>query len=255
MQFGVCAGPEEAAWIAAAGADFVEGHVQAFLKPVDLAWKPPMPPASLPIPVAAYNCFLPGAYKVTGPDTDEKRLAAYARRAFARAHAMGSSVIVFGSGAARMIPAEWPREKAEEQLVEAMRIVGPLAAAQGITVVMEPLNRGETNILNSVAEGLHYLRRAKADGVAVLCDFYHLTLEEEPLENLDAARGLLAHVHVAEPVGRGPPGSGPTDFRPFFARLKAIGYDARISLECKWDDMKTQLTPCLEFLHGEWEAA
>ena len=205
--------------------------------------------------MAAYNCFLPGACKVTGPDTDEKRLAAYAQRAFSRAHAMGSSVIVFGSGAARTVPDGWPREKAEEQIVEAMRIVGPLAAAEGITVVMEPLNRGESNILNSVAEGLHYVRRAKTDGVAVLCDFYHLTLEEEPLEDLDAARGLLAHVHVAEPVGRGPPGSGPTDFRPFFARLKAIGYDARISLECKWDNMKTELKPCLEFLRRQWEAA
>lgn len=255
MQFGVCADPADSAWIPSAGADFIEGHVQAFLKPADEAWTPPVAPEALPLPLAAYNCFLPGDLKVTGPDADTKRLAAYAKRAFARARQMGSSVIVFGSGAARMIPAKWPREKAEDQLVEAMRVVGPLAKTEGITVTMEPLNRGETNILNSVADGLYFIRRAEAEGITVLCDFYHLALEEEPLENLDAAKGILSHVHIAEPVGRAAPGPNMTDYKPFFAKLKGIGYDARISIECTWDDMKSQLAPSLAFLRQEWEAA
>jgi sugar phosphate isomerase/epimerase len=255
MQFGVCADPEDAAWIPSAGADFIEGHVQKFLKPAEETWEPAVGPDALPLPLAAYNCFLPGDLKVTGPNVDTKRLAAYAARAFARARRMGSSLIVFGSGAARMVPGGWPHEKAADQLAKAMRIVGPLAHAEGITVAMEPLNRGETNILNSVADGLHYVRRAKAEGLTVLCDFYHLAVEEEPLGNLDAAKGLLSHVHIAEPVGRVAPGPNMTDYRPFFAKLKAIGYDARISLECTWDDMRSQLAPTLEFLRREWEAA
>jgi len=60
---------------------------------------------------------------------------------------------------------------------------------------------------------------------------------------------------VADPLGRIAPHPGGTNLRPFFAKLKAIGYDKRISLECSWEDLKKQLRPTLEFLRSEWEAA
>lgn len=255
MQFGVCGSPVDGPWMKAAGADFIEAHVQAFLKPMDTAWTPEVAPEALALPVDAYNCFLPGNLPVVGPAVNLDAVRSYVERACARARQMGSSVIVFGSGGARKVPDGWPREKGEEQLVESMRVIGPVAKAAGITVVMEPLNRGETNLLNSTAEGLGYIRRAAAPGIAILADFYHFTLEKEPLDDLDRAGPLLAHVHMAEPVGRIAPGPAMTDYRPFFHRLKAIGYDARISLECGWKDIRTQLGPTLEFLRKDWKAA
>jgi sugar phosphate isomerase/epimerase len=254
MQFGVCASPEDAAWIKAAGADFLEANVQAVLAPMDAARRPP-DPAALVLPIAAYNFFLPADLRVTGPDVDAARLATYADRACRRARASGASVIVFGSGAARKVPDGWPRARAEEQLVEAMRLAGRAAAAAGIIIAMEPLCRAETNVLNSISEGLALLDRARAPGLAILCDLYHLAAEQEPLADLDAAAGRLAHVHVGEPVGRGPPRPGGTACRDFFAKLKAIGYDSRVSLECGWTDMRKELAPALEFLRQEWRAA
>lgn len=255
MQFGVCAAPEDAGWMKTAGADYVEGHVQNFLRPMDVAWQPPVARPSVALPLPAYNCFLPADQKVTGPDADAARLAAYAARACSRARQMGSTIIVFGSAAARNVPEGWPREKAEDQLVAAMRVVGPIAHAAGITIAMEPLNRGESNILNSTAECLEYIRRADAVGLAILCDLYHFTLEKEPLDNIELLKGLVVHAHVAEPVGRTPPRAGMTDLGPCFARLKAIGYDARMSIECNWNDVRAELGPTLEFLRKEWAAA
>jgi sugar phosphate isomerase/epimerase len=255
MQFGVCAGPEDSAWIEKAGADFVEGHVQLFLKPIDETWQPPVPRAALAVPLAAYNCFFPAEMRITGPGVDLAKVRAYAERACSRASQMGSTIIVFGSGGARKVPDGWPRDKAEAQLVEAMRVVGPVAAASGITIAMEHLNRGETNILNSLDEGMEFIRRAAAPGISILCDFYHFTLEKEPLESLARTKGLLTHVHIAEPVGRVPPGPGMTDYRPFFRGLKALGYDARISIECSWTDIHAQLAPTLDFLRKTWRSA
>jgi sugar phosphate isomerase/epimerase len=255
MHFGVCANPADSSWIKEAGADFIEALVQPFLRPADAHWQPPVPRDQLAVPLVAYNTLFPADLRITGPGVDPMRIKGYVARACRRAHEMHSSIIVFGSGPARKYPDDWPRAKAEEQLIDAMRIIGPLAKSFGIVVVMEPLNRGESNILNSVAEGLSLLRRAKAPGLKVLCDYYHLALEHEPLENLDDTRGLLAHVHIAEPEGRTPPRPGLTDFRPFFAKLKQIGYDARIAVECNWQDMKTQLAPTLEYLRQEWAAA
>ncbi|MCX5682889.1 MAG: TIM barrel protein, partial [Planctomycetota bacterium] len=155
----------------------------------------------------------------------------------------------------RNIPDGWPREKAEEQLVEAMRIIGPLARMAALTIAMEPLHKGESNLLNSVTEGMDYLRRARAAGVSILADFYHMALENEPMEALDGTARLLSHVHIAEPQGRIAPRPGGTSLRPFFAKLKAVGYDKRISLECSWEDLKKQLAPTLKYVRAEWEAA
>jgi len=255
MEFGVCTGPENADLCYAAGADFLEAHVQNFLMPADPLWQKPLDPQTLPIPIAAYNCFFPADLKITGPNVDMNRLKVYAVRACKRANEMGSSVIVLGSGGARNIPDGWPREKGEEQLIEAMRLIGPLAKMSSLTVAMEPLHTGESNILNSVAEGMDYLRRARTAGVTILADFYHMALENEPMDALDGTARLLSHVHIAEPQGRVAPRPGSTNLRPFFAKLKAIGYDKRISLECSWEDLKRQAAPTLKYVRAEWEAA
>jgi D-psicose/D-tagatose/L-ribulose 3-epimerase len=255
MQLGVCTDVANAAIAKAAGADFIEGHAQQLLRPADPLWQKPVDPKTLPIPLAAYNCLFPGDLKITGPSAETLKIKAYAAKACKRCREMGSSVLVFGSGAARRIPDGWPREKAEEQLVETLRVIGPLAREAGLTIALEPLNRGESNILNSVAEGLEYLRRARTAGLTMLCDFYHMALENEPIDVLDQAGKLLSHVHVAEPNGRVAPKPRGTDLRPFFAKLKGIGYDKRISLECSWEDLGAQLPATLEYLRATWQAA
>jgi len=254
VQFGVCAGPDDGGWIKKAGADFLEAHVQNFLRPMDEVWQPSVARADLPLPIAGYNCFLPNGVRMTGPDANLSLVEAYARRACERAAEMGSEFIVFGSGGARKVPDGWQREKADEQITACLRAIGPIAADAGVTIVMEPLNRGDTNVLNEIPETLEAVRRADAPGVAVLCDLFHFSLENEPLEHLDACRGLLAHVHIAEPDGRVPPGPGMSDYRPFLRKLKEIDYDRRISIECTWTDMRAELAPSLEFLRDEWAA-
>jgi len=255
MQFGVCTPAANSAIVQAAGADFTEGHVQQFLRPADALWQKPLDPKTLPVPIAAYNCLLPGDLKVTGPAVDLLKIKAYMARACKRCRETASSVLVFGSGAARSIPDGWPRDKAEEQFVEVMRLMAPLAREAGITISLEPLNRRESNILNSVAEGLDYLRRARVAGITILCDFYHMAVENEPLDAIGQTGRLLSHVHMAEPKGRVAPRPGGADLRPFFAALKSIGYGRRISLECSWEDLATQLGPTLEYLRAEWAAA
>jgi sugar phosphate isomerase/epimerase len=255
MLFGVCTGPENASIAKDAGADFIEAHVQNFLKPADAMWQPPVAREALPVPIAAYNCFFPGDMRLTGPNVNLLVIKAYTARACRRAHDMHSAVIVLGSGGARKIPDDWPREQGEEQFVQVLQTIGSVAKALGIAIVLEPLNKGETNLMNTVAEGMDLLRRSRAPGVKMLVDFYHLALENEPLDHLDDTKGLLAHVHIAEPKGRVAPAPGLTDIRPFFAKLKALAYDHRISLECRWEDMKKQLAPTLAFLKQEWAAA
>ena len=248
IRIGVCTGPENAALLKEAGCDYVEAGARAFLKPDEAEWKPAVNLETLPLRIEAYNGFLPGDLKVTGPAVDLERLKTYVTRACERAKRVGSSVIVWGSGASRKIPDGWDRAKAEEQFVAALGLAGPIAAANGIVLAIENLPTRETNIANTTVEAMGYMRKAAADGIALMVDLSHFSTMNEPLENLDACKDLLVHVHV----GAADP---PLKQKQQLGRLKANGYAARMSIERGLRDLKNGLKPAVEALRKTWAEA
>jgi sugar phosphate isomerase/epimerase len=184
----------------------------------------------LPVPVT--NLFLPAALKVTGPDVDRARQMAYVTKAFARLERLGTQIVVFGSGGARRVPDGFPKEQAFQQLVEFGRRIAPEARAHGITIAIEPLRRAETNIINSAAEGLSLVNAIDDPNFQLMVDFYHLASEEEDPAIIVRAGSHIRHLHVANPNGRVFPRTRDEyDYAPFFAALRTIGYDKRISVE------------------------
>src|SRR5260370_37324119 len=104
----------------------------------------------------AANVLLPGTLKVVGPETRPDELSDYASTALDRACRLGISVLVFGSGASRVVPAGYSRERALKQFENAVRIVGEQASARGLTLAVEPLNSREPDLLNSVGEAAEF---------------------------------------------------------------------------------------------------
>ncbi|MCS7222568.1 MAG: sugar phosphate isomerase/epimerase family protein [Anaerolineae bacterium] len=256
MRFGCCTTIENGPLAAQAGYDFIELNVCRDLQPEtpDEEWAPIRASLEvLPLPVVAFNVLLPGDLKVTGPHVDPGRIRRYLYTAFERAGALGGEVIVFGSGGARTVPEGFPRETAWQQLVQFVRWAGDAAQAVGMQVAIEPLNRGESNVINSVLEAVELAKAADHPAVRVLADLYHLVLEGEPIQDLIAADEWLVHVHVADAERRFP-GSGSFPYPAFFGALKAIGYDQRISVECHWDDFATEGPRALAFLRQTWAA-
>ncbi|MCX5649049.1 MAG: sugar phosphate isomerase/epimerase [Planctomycetota bacterium] len=249
IRIGVCTGPENAALLKEAGCDYVEAAARSFLKPDEAEWTPPGDLGSLALRIEAYNSFLPGDLKITGPAVDLERLKTYVTRACERAKRVGSSIIVWGSGGSRKIPDGWDRAKAEEQYVAALGLAGPIAAAQGLTLALEPLPTRETNIANTTVEAMGYIRKAGAEGIALMVDLRHFTTMNEPLENLDACKNLLVHSHVGDPL------SNPDRLKQQLGRLKANGYAARMSIEGGVKDLKNGLKPAMEVLRRTWAEA
>ena len=156
---------------------------------------------------------------------------------------MGIGIVVYGSGASRQVDEGFARARAEQQFVEALRTVGPPAAAAGVTVVVEPLNTAECNLINSVTEGAEAVRAAGHPHVMLLADLYHMLREDESPAAIERAGALIRHVHVAERAQRTPPGVAGDDFRPFLRALVGTGYAGAYSLECRWRDQLAQAPP------------
>ena len=174
MKLGVCAQPEAAAVLAAAGFDYMEVNVVRDLQPElpdDAVAAQLTALRDLPLPAPVANVFLPGALKLTGAAVDLAAVERYVRTAFARAAAAGIEIIVFGSGAARRIPDGFDRARAWAQLVDFGRLIGPLAVDHGVTIAVEPLNYAECNVLNTVAESQQYVRDVDHPGVRLLVEF------------------------------------------------------------------------------------
>ncbi len=243
MRLGICAGLEQAAAVRAAGGDFVELNVQAWLAPAkrdDEFEGRAEETFKAAVPAEAANCFYPASHKVVGPEVNMPELLRYARAAFERAQACGIAVIVFGSGGARAIPEGFSRGRAEEQFAGLLRQLGPLAADRGVTVVVEPLNRKECNFINSLAEGAEAVRAAGHPGVRLLADFFHMALEDESPDEVGRFAELLAHAHTAEKEGRRAPGNSGDDFRPYLRHLVSCGYQGRLSVEAGWRDLAAE---------------
>ena len=103
MRVGCCTKLDDIGRLAQAGFEYAECTVSA-LKPEedDVACAPIL--AALrasPLPVWAFNVFMPGDIKIVGPQVDEARLHRYAERALERIHAVGGRLLVFGSGGAQ----------------------------------------------------------------------------------------------------------------------------------------------------------
>lgn len=258
MQFGLCVPLEKAGEVLAAAPDFLEEHIQNFLKPAEpeaaFAENRARAAAS-PLPVPAANCFLPGTLKCVGPEVDLAALERYAATAFARAQTVGLEVFVLGSGGARKIPEGFPPERARAQFIELLRRLGPLAARHNVTIVVEPLNKGETNFINSLAEGAEAVKAAAHPNVWLLADLFHMLRDHEPPGEIVRFGPLLRHVHLAENEKRAAPGTKPEDFRPYFRALKAAGYDRRMAIEPSWTDRRRESVLALQTVRQQWAEA
>lgn len=201
------------------------------------------------LPVPAMNLFLPATLKVTGPDIDRDQQMAYVRKAFARLEQIGTTIVVFGSGGARQVPAGFSKDEALRQLVEFGRRIAPEARARGITIAVEPLRPEETNIINSAAEGLALVEAIGDPNFQLMVDFYHLASVKEDPSIVVRARDHLRHLHMANPDGRVfPRAAGEYDYAPFFAALRTIGYDRRISVEASTKDFTGDAPQAITFL-------
>jgi sugar phosphate isomerase/epimerase len=124
------------------------------------------------------------------------------------------------------------RETAMAWLTDALDDLGEHAARHGVPLIYEPLNRYETNMVSTQADGASLLRSLKTKNVKLLADLFHMNIEEPDVAaSIRASASAIGHVHVAD-SNRRPAGNGHTDFAPIAAALRDIGYAGYVSAEC-----------------------
>lgn len=115
-----------------------------------------------------------------------------------------------------------------------VRWAAQLAARQGASIVVEPLNPVDNGacLIQRVDDALAFVERVGEDNVGVQFDTYHLGRTEPDLAGAARRAGpLIRHVQLADDPGRGRPGSGEIDFASVVLALQDAGYDGCLGLE------------------------
>jgi sugar phosphate isomerase/epimerase len=255
---GYCVGLKGLETAKAAGFDYVELGVTEIVALSDADFDTAAEQAKkVGIPTPNANLFLPATFRLTGPDavSPDEQLA-YVKKAFPRLNRLGVRILCFGSGGARRVPDGFSKEEAFAQLVAFGKRIAPEARANGITIVIEPLRRQETNIINTTSEGLALVKAVGDPNFELLVDFFHLASEKEDPAIILEARDHIRHLHMANPQGRVFPQQWEEyDYAPFFANLRQIGYSGRISIEASSKDVPGEAPRAIALLRRAFSGA
>ena len=186
----------------------------------------------------AVNGFLPKKLY-----SNYKELVSYAEKAFKRMNKLGIETAVFGSGKYRKITFEFMRKKRMAILTDYLRTIGDFAYENGVTITIEPLNRKETNVFNTVGETCEFVRELNHPAVVSLADIYHMGLVGEDLSVIEKEKDFIKHIHVSEKnrAMPGQPGKGEESYlKDFFNIINALPYDNKISVEADLKDLGKQ---------------
>ena len=109
--------------------------------------------------------------------------------------------------------------------------VAETAKAAGVTLNLEIVNRFESNLLNTAAQGLAFIEDTGSDNIFLHLDTFHMNIEEADVGlAIRHAAKKIGYVHIGE-SHRGFLGTGNIDFAAIFDALTAIGYSDDLSFE------------------------
>lgn len=140
-------------------------------------------------------------------------------------------------GKARLVSPE--QKKTEwERAVTNLHKVCQMAEAQGLEIALEPLNRFETDLINTTEDLMRLIRDINHPAAKVLLDAFHMNIEEPDIEKAILSAGdKLIHVQVSENY-RGTPGTGQTRWDAYKRGLEKAGYSGAVSIESFTPDIK-----------------
>ncbi len=177
-----------------------------------------------------------------GPDRDlssedeavHDAALAYLRRCIDYAEALGSPFVsgpmYAAVGNTRLLDEKARREQ-WMRAVGGLRVAAAYAAERSVKLAIEPLNRFETDLVNTVDQGLRLIEDIGADNVGLLLDTFHMNIEEKDIPAAIArAAGHIVEFHACS-NDRGTPGEDHLPWSRIAEALRAARYDGPVVIE------------------------
>ena len=141
------------------------------------------------------------------------------------------------TGTTRFLSDEARRDQWERAVVSLKRAAA-YAAERGVKLAIEPLNRFETDLVNTVDQGLRLIEDVGADNVGLLLDTFHMNIEEKDIPAaIRRAAGRIVEFHACA-NDRGTPGEDHQPWREIAATLSEVGFEGPVVIEAFTPEIK-----------------
>lgn len=194
------------------------------------------------------HAAVPAHIRMTGWSMDLNRVKEYFSCLARRMEVLKVRYLGIGSPASRTLPLDFSQERADQQM-RAVLAEASRAYPQGL-VLLESLNTGETNYINTIAHAARVVDGLDASRVGLVLDVYHLVLCGEGLDAVTKeVAGRIHYMHIADPVGRAFPSysTDPSLFDLTRRAARATGVE-EIAIEAKTKNLAQDAKRALDIL-------
>lgn len=176
--------------------------------------------------------LLPKNGRVVDTDDPFRPFVEYLTTGFNRARQLGTRIVILGNAGARNVNRGFSRELALSRLLAFCQAAANLASEYDISICLEPLNRTQSNLINTVAEAAEIAAAAGRPNFGLVWDYYHFLVEKDDICDVRKYASLIKHCHTAALLRRGIPDAEEQD--ELIRCLRDIGYGGRVSFEFDW---------------------
>ena len=147
------------------------------------------------------------------------------------AQLMGAKLVIVVPAAVSKLTPSLSKKEDWKNSVKAVQEVAKYAEKKDILLAVEPINRYETYLVNSIQDALYYAREVNSSHVKIMADTFHMNIEERDIqEAIRIAGNNLINVHIAD-SNRCSVGRGHINFKALIKALKEINYQYALTLE------------------------
>jgi sugar phosphate isomerase/epimerase len=133
-------------------------------------------------------------------------------------------------------------------LIDVLGRLGEYAQKEGVELLLEPLNRYEDYLVNTLAQAAGLIADVGSPAVRIVADTYHMNIEEaDPAAALLAVAPYIGHLQASD-SNRLEPGAGHIDWALFGATVTALGYDRSIAVESRLSGDAADVLPTVPTL-------
>lgn len=144
---------------------------------------------------------------------------------------MGAKLVIVVPAAVSKLTPSLSKKEDWKNSVKAVREVAKYAEKKDILLAIEPINRYETYLVNSIQDALYYAREVNSSHVKIMADTFHMNIEERDIpEAIRIAGNNLINIHIAD-SNRCSVGRGHINFKALIKALKEINYQYALNLE------------------------
>jgi len=147
------------------------------------------------------------------------------------ARLIGAKLVIVVPAAVSKLAPSLNKKEDWKNSVKAVQEVAKYAEKKDILLAIEPINRYETYLVNSIQDALYYAREVNSTHVKIMADTFHMNIEERDIpEAIRIAGSNLINVHIAD-SNRCSVGRGHINFKALIKALKEINYQYALTLE------------------------